>query len=66
MFLNDKEVGARYGVTRLTIWRWARVDPTFPQPVKLSPQCSRWRIADLEEWEAAKATAASNTVDGAA
>jgi prophage regulatory protein len=30
-------------------------DPTFPKPVSLSRGCTKWKLADLEAWEAAKA-----------
>jgi prophage regulatory protein len=55
VYLNDREVAARYGLHRLTPYRWVRDDPSFPRPVKLSPGCTRWRLADLENWESAKA-----------
>jgi hypothetical protein len=29
--------------------------PPFPQPVKISPGCTRWRLSDLEAYEAARA-----------
>ncbi|WP_406565979.1 helix-turn-helix transcriptional regulator [Allitabrizicola rongguiensis] len=53
-YLTDAQLAARYGVNKATPWRWAKTDPTFPKPVKLSPQCTRWKLADLENWEAAK------------
>ena len=56
IFLSDKDLGVRYGVHQLTPRRWTRDDPTFPKPVKLSPGCARWRLSDIEAWEAAKAT----------
>lgn len=49
-FLSDKIVAGRYGVSRATIWRWAQTG-RFPQPVKLSPGCTRWRSSDIEQWE---------------
>lgn len=55
MFLTDKQIAARYGVTRPTIWGWTRDDPTFPKPIKLSPGCTRWKLSEIEAWEAAKA-----------
>ena len=55
MFLADKQIAARYGVTRQAIWGWTRDDPTFPKPIKLSPGCTRWKLAEIEAWEAAKA-----------
>lgn len=51
MYLSDRQLGERFSVNRITIWRWARTDPDFPQPVKLTPGCSRWRLADIEIWE---------------
>ena len=55
-YLSDKQLAERYGVTRVCIWRWARAG-RFPQPIKLTPGCTRWRAADVEEWESAKAGA---------
>ena len=57
VFLQDKSVAERYGVTRTTPWRWLKSDPSFPKPVTLSLGCSRWKLADLEAWEASRATA---------
>ncbi|EYD75855.1 phage transcriptional regulator, AlpA [Rubellimicrobium mesophilum DSM 19309] len=54
MYLSDKQVAQRFAVTRPTIWRWARA-ADFPKPVSLSPGCTRWRLADVEAWEAARA-----------
>jgi prophage regulatory protein len=54
IYLSDAQVGARYGVHKTTPWRWAKTDSAFPKPVKLSPQCTRWRLSEIEAWEAAK------------
>jgi len=54
-YLSDLKLAARYGVHRTTPWRWVHTDPTFPKPVKLSPQCSRWKLSEIEAWDAAKA-----------
>jgi len=54
VFLTDHETGERYGVKRGTVWRWYNKG-RFPAPVKLSPGCTRWRLADLKVWEAEKA-----------
>lgn len=59
MYLTDKQTADRYGVTRTTIWRWRKTDQTFPTPITLSPGCVRFRLADLEAWEAAKAAGAA-------
>lgn len=51
-YVSDVQLAKRYGVHRTTLWRWAKTDPAFPRPMKLSLQCSRWRMADIEAWEA--------------
>ena len=56
VYLTDKQVAARFGVSRITIWRWAS-DLDFPAPVKLSPGATRWRLADVEAWEATRRAA---------
>lgn len=59
VYLSAAQVAARYGLTsEKTSWRWAKADPAFPKPVKLTARCVRWRLADLETWERAKHTAA--------
>ncbi len=59
IFLQDNQVADRYGVGRVSIWRWLKSDPTFPKPFKLSPGCVRWRLADLESWEVQRAEAST-------
>lgn len=59
MYLTDKQTAARYGITRVTVWRWRKTDPTFPAPITLSPGCVRFRLSDLEKWEAAKVAGAA-------
>jgi prophage regulatory protein len=55
-FLSDNQIAIRYGVHRATIWRWANMDPDFPKPVKLSAQCTRWKLSQIEAWEAHRAS----------
>ncbi|SHL21954.1 transcriptional regulator, AlpA family [Roseovarius marisflavi] len=55
-YLSDLQLSARYGVHRTTPWRWYNDDETFPKPVKLSPGCTRWKLSELETWEANKAS----------
>jgi len=58
MFQSDKQLAVRYGVSRPTIWRWTKTDPTFPKPLSLSPGCTRWKSVDLEAWEAQREVSA--------
>lgn len=59
IYLSDTQLAARYGVHRSTPWRWAKTDPDFPQPVALTPGCTRWKLSDIEAWEASRATDAA-------
>jgi prophage regulatory protein len=56
-YATDSALAAHFGVNRATIWNWPKVNH-FPQPVKLSPQMTRWKWSDVTEWEAAQRTAA--------
>jgi predicted DNA-binding transcriptional regulator AlpA len=56
-FLTAKQVASRYEVGIATIWRWARDRENFPKPKKLGDNCTRWCLADLEEWEAERGVA---------
>lgn len=55
VYLSDRQIGKRFGVHHLTPRRWVREDPAFPRPVKLSPGCTRWKLSEIEAWEALKA-----------
>ncbi len=50
-YLSVKQVARRYGNTASTIWRWVERNPAFPEPVKLSPGCTRWRLSELLHYE---------------
>lgn len=54
-FLSDADIAKRYGVHRSWAWRRAKLDRTFPQPVTLTPGCTRWKLSEIEAWEAARA-----------
>jgi len=57
-YFSDKQLAARYGTTRTTVWRWVQ-KYGFPAPVKLSPGCARWPIDRIEAYE--KEVAAKET-----
>jgi prophage regulatory protein len=56
-YLSVKKCAERYEVTRQTWWRWVR-EGRAPSPVHLTPGCTRWKISDLEAWEAKQEGAA--------
>lgn len=45
-YVTDIFLSKRYGVTRQTIWRWAKTG-ILPHPKKLSPGCTRWCFSDV-------------------
>lgn len=55
IYVSDQQIARRFGVHRSTPWRWCKTDPTFPQPIVLSPGCTRWRLSDIEAWEQRRA-----------
>lgn len=50
LYLSVDQVAKRFGVSKDSIWRWKRRGD-FPAPVKLGGATTRWRLADIEEWE---------------
>ena len=53
-FLSDHEVAKRYGISRAAIWRWVNSNPEFPEPIKLSPGTTRWKLSDLVSFDIQK------------
>lgn len=42
------------GVSVPTVWRWVRVDPTFPRKILLSPRVAVWNAEELRAWAEAR------------
>lgn len=57
-YLSDVDLSNRWGVARPTIWRWHRDDPDFPRCIKLTAGCTRWKLEDIEVWEASRSALA--------
>lgn len=38
------------GLGLSTFWRYAKIDPDFPRPIKLSPRCTVFYEGDLKSW----------------
>lgn len=49
--ITDREVAHLLGASRSWPWKLAR-DGRFPQPVKLSTRCTRWRLSDVQAFMA--------------
>ncbi|WP_257294933.1 AlpA family transcriptional regulator [Endozoicomonas sp. YOMI1] len=41
----------RYGIGSSTLYRWMEAGH-FPKPIRFGPRCIRWKLEDLEAWEA--------------
>ncbi|MGE0810837.1 MAG: helix-turn-helix transcriptional regulator [Immundisolibacter sp.] len=55
-FLTDRQLATRFAVGRTTIWRWTQ-EGRLPPAVRLSPGVTRWRLCDIEMFEARHAAA---------
>ncbi len=53
LYLSVEQVADRFGVSTDSVWRWKRAG-NFPQAVKLSGRTTRWRLSDIEAWEASR------------
>lgn len=49
-FFDIHAVARRYDVKPATIWAWM-AQGRIPQPMRLTPGCSRWSLEDLKAWE---------------
>lgn len=47
---RDIKVAERLGCSRATVWRKAKTDPDFPQPVKFSPGITGWIEAEVDAY----------------
>tara|TARA_Y100000780_G_scaffold72318_1_gene64805 strand:- start:194 stop:400 length:207 start_codon:yes stop_codon:yes gene_type:complete len=47
-YSSDVQLAELFNVSRATIWRWA-ASGILPQPVKLSPGCTRWRLDQIQQ-----------------
>lgn len=45
---SDVQLAELFNVSRATIWRWA-ASGILPQPIKLSPGCTRWRLDQIKQ-----------------
>ena len=49
-----KALGAILDAGNSTIWRRAKTEPDFPQPIRLGAKCTRWRVGDIRAFIAAR------------
>ena len=52
-YISASQLAERYGVDKSTVWRWAQPERAIlPAPVKLSEQCTRWNLDEIEQRDA--------------
>ena len=56
-YLDIHGVMARYSIKRRTVWDWI-ARGILPAPVKFAVNVSRWRLVDLERYDAEREQAA--------
>lgn len=58
-YLSDVQLAKRYSSSRASIWRWSK-QGRLPPPVRISPGCTRWLEAEIDEFDAAREAARGN------
>lgn len=48
--IRAKEAASYLGIGVSSLWRKAKIDPTFPKPIKLGERTTVWRLSDLDTW----------------
>lgn len=56
-YVSDKFCSHRYEISRATWWRWVR-EGNAPKPYRFTSQCSRWKLSEIEAWEASQEVSA--------
>jgi hypothetical protein len=52
--LSLEQVAERYSVTIRSVQTWTKRNEGFPQPLRFSRRIVRWRLRDLQRFEAGK------------
>lgn len=61
--LTVRDVARQCTVSRATIWRWVKSANGFPQPLRMAPGTTRWRLQDVVAWQATCAGAPTGGVN---
>lgn len=54
LFLTDRDIAARFSISRNSVWRLVKTGQ-LPAPIKLFAGSTRWKLSELEAFEAARA-----------
>ncbi|MGX5658173.1 helix-turn-helix transcriptional regulator [Castellaniella ginsengisoli] len=56
--LRPSQAATYIGMSVPSFWRYAKLDPNFPQPFKIGPNATAVMRADLDAWLKSKREAA--------
>ena len=48
---TDHQLAAHINSSRAQVWALVKKNPTFPKPTRITGGMTRWRWADVLEWE---------------
>ena len=48
--IDVKDVAAACSIGVSTVWKLAKEDPSFPQPIYFGPKVARFKAADVRRW----------------
>jgi prophage regulatory protein len=51
LYFSVTDLSVRYGVSKQTVWYWLR-EGRLNRPVKLGVNSTRWKLIDVEQFEA--------------
>ena len=50
-YIRAKQLEERYGIDRITAWRWSRDhSKAFPKAIRLTPNVSVYDITEVDAW----------------
>lgn len=64
MFLTKVAIAKHLGVSRGAVYALIKNDPTFPEPVLITPSCPRWLDAAIDAWALARSEAVNQKPKG--
>jgi prophage regulatory protein len=53
--LRPKEAAEKLAIGVSTLWKYAKTDPHFPSPIRMSSKCTVFRESELDEYVQRKA-----------
>jgi prophage regulatory protein len=62
-FLRLNGVTKRIGISGSSVWNFVKAG-TFPSPIKLSPNCTAWVTAEVDQWAADRIAASRKAAKG--